>query len=144
MTEPHVLIIGAGVTGLLLAQALKRNNIPYTIFERDETHREQGWGLAFHWAFPTLHALLPEDLVAKLDTTYCIPTSTEEGEPGTFPFLDLRTGDVKWALPPGMRRRVVRRKLCRLLESDLNIAVSRTHREAQTYVDKHLSSVAIG
>lgn len=125
MGEPHVLIIGAGVTGLLLAQALKKNNIPYTVFERDATHREQGWGLAFHWAFPTLQALVPENLAGELDKTYCIPTSTEEGEPGTFPFVDLRTGDMKWALPPGKRRRVVRRKLCRLLEVDVNMAVSR-------------------
>lgn len=128
MSEPHVLVIGAGVTGLLLAQALKKNSIRYTIFERDTVHREQGWGLAFHWAFPTLQALIPEELAAKLDTSYCIPTSTEEGEPGTFPFLDLGTGDVKWALPPGMRRRVVRRKLCRLLETDLNMAVSKINK----------------
>lgn len=124
MTDPHILMIGPGVTGLLLAQALKKNNIRYTIFERDAVHREQGWGLAFHWAFPTLRALMPDDLAAKIDATYCIPTSTEEGEPGTFPFVDLETGKVKWARPPGMRRRVVRRKLCQLLESDLNIAVS--------------------
>lgn len=119
------MIIGAGITGLLLAQALKKKKIPYTVFERDSTHREQGWGLAFHWAFPTLQGLLPPDLVADLVKTYCIPASdTEEVEPGTFPFVDLKTGEVKWALPPGKRRRVVRRKLCRLLENDLNMAVS--------------------
>lgn len=133
MAEPHVLIVGAGVTGLLLGQALKKRNIPYTVFERDATHREQGWGLAFHWAFPTLQSLMPEELASELSTTYCIPTSTEEGEPGTFPFVDLKTGDVRWALPPGGRRRVVRRKLCRLLERDLNLAVSEIQRRGVTY-----------
>ena len=124
MESPHVLIIGAGVTGLLLGQALRKHNIAYTVFERDATHREQGWGLAFHWAFATLQALIPDELAPDLSKTYCIPTSTEDGEPGHFPYVDLQTGNVKWALPPGKRRRVVRRKLCRLLETGLNMAVS--------------------
>lgn len=126
MDSPHVLIIGAGVTGLLLGQALRKHGVSYTVYERDATHREQGWGLAFHWAFPTLQALMPDELAGELSQTYCIPKSTEDGEPGHFPFVDLETGEVKWALPPGKRRRVVRRKLCRLLETGLNVEVSYT------------------
>jgi 2-polyprenyl-6-methoxyphenol hydroxylase-like FAD-dependent oxidoreductase len=43
-----VLIVGAGPGGLLLAQLLRRFNIPFEIFERDpELHsRSQGWAVA--------------------------------------------------------------------------------------------------
>jgi 2-polyprenyl-6-methoxyphenol hydroxylase-like FAD-dependent oxidoreductase len=37
----HVLIIGGGIGGLVVAQALKKNNIPYTLFERDSSLAER-------------------------------------------------------------------------------------------------------
>lgn len=44
--QPHILIIGAGITGLTLGQALKKHGIPFTLFERDPTvlYRSRGWG----------------------------------------------------------------------------------------------------
>lgn len=36
MGEPHVLIIGAGVTGLAIAHGLQQAGIKYSIFEREE------------------------------------------------------------------------------------------------------------
>jgi salicylate hydroxylase len=43
-----VLIIGAGPGGLTLAQILRRYDIQYEIFERDESQRgrKQGWAVA--------------------------------------------------------------------------------------------------
>jgi 2-polyprenyl-6-methoxyphenol hydroxylase-like FAD-dependent oxidoreductase len=32
--KPHVLIVGAGIGGLLLGNLLEKSNVPYTIFER--------------------------------------------------------------------------------------------------------------
>ena len=43
-----VLIIGAGLGGLTLAQVLHENHVAFEIFERDETlaSRKQGWAVA--------------------------------------------------------------------------------------------------
>ena len=49
-TGTKVLIIGAGPGGLVLAHALRKNRIPYEIFERDiaDHVRPQGWAVALH------------------------------------------------------------------------------------------------
>lgn len=56
--EFHILIIGAGITGLALAQALRKRNqenpsrkpITFSIYERDAyaLARGAGWGLTLH------------------------------------------------------------------------------------------------
>jgi 2-polyprenyl-6-methoxyphenol hydroxylase-like FAD-dependent oxidoreductase len=49
-TKPHVLIVGAGLGGLLLAQSLRKRGIDFEIFERDAhaDARQQGWALGVH------------------------------------------------------------------------------------------------
>lgn len=51
LQRPHVLILGAGLGGLALAQALRKLGITFEIFERDESPhaRFQGWAIALHW-----------------------------------------------------------------------------------------------
>ena len=46
----HVLIVGAGVGGLCLAQSLRKQNISFEVFERDTNAdaRFQGWAIAMH------------------------------------------------------------------------------------------------
>lgn len=48
--KPHVLIVGAGLGGLTLAQALRKHEISFEIFERDESPdaRQQGWAIGLH------------------------------------------------------------------------------------------------
>lgn len=52
----HVLIIGAGVGGLSLAQTLRNQNVSFEIFERDNhaDARFQGWAIAMH-SYAPLH-----------------------------------------------------------------------------------------
>jgi 2-polyprenyl-6-methoxyphenol hydroxylase-like FAD-dependent oxidoreductase len=46
----HVLIVGAGLGGLSLAQNLRKQGISFEIFERDpeKNSRSQGWAIALY------------------------------------------------------------------------------------------------
>lgn len=123
MSNPRVIIIGAGITGLLLAQALKARNIAFDIYERDPDadSRRQGWGLAIHWALNTLRNLLPQDLRERLPETYVDP---ELGEGiGRFPLFRLSDGKILHENLSDKRVRVSRERLRGLLMSDLQIKV---------------------
>lgn len=50
ISNMHVLIAGAGLGGLTLAQSLRKQGISYEIFERDANRdaRFQGWAIALH------------------------------------------------------------------------------------------------
>ncbi|KAJ5987141.1 hypothetical protein N7451_011506 [Penicillium sp. IBT 35674x] len=77
MTLP-VLIIGAGLGGICLAQALRKNNIPFKLFEQDEQHnlRTQGYRLRI-----TEHGVnaLKESLTPDLFTLFQNTCATTAG-----------------------------------------------------------------
>ncbi|KAK6541455.1 hypothetical protein TWF694_007265 [Orbilia ellipsospora] len=70
-TNNGVLIIGAGVAGLALAQGLKNSTppIPFRIFERDQnlTYRAQGYRLRIAEGSVPLRRLLPASLFASFE-----------------------------------------------------------------------------
>lgn len=68
--EPHVLICGAGVVGLALAQGCREAGIPYTLFERDDTpsSRAQGWALTLHWCLNALERTIGPQRASQLHT----------------------------------------------------------------------------
>ena len=123
--EPHILIIGAGITGLTLGQALKKANVSFTIFERDPDvhHRGSGWGLTIHWALQTFVSLLPQHLIDRLPETLVDPDASAKGENGNFLFFDLSTGETKYRVPPSKRLRMSRERLRALLLDGLDIHV---------------------
>lgn len=43
--QPKVLIVGAGVGGFALAQVLRKQDIAFEVFERDDGSRTQGWSV---------------------------------------------------------------------------------------------------
>lgn len=126
--QDPVIIIGAGISGLTLARACRKKNIPYRIFERDESaaHRNAGWGLTIHWALQVFKDLLPEELVARLPETYVNRGAVEAGEKGSFTFFDLSTGEPKWQVPAAERIRVSREKLRALLLTGLDVEWSKS------------------
>ncbi|KAL2272009.1 hypothetical protein VTJ83DRAFT_1380 [Remersonia thermophila] len=135
-----VLIIGAGVSGLLLAQRLRRAGVPFRIFERDADldTRGLGWGLTLHWSLPALRALLPPQLVRRLPESYVDRAAVEAGRPSTFPFYDVSTGLLVARTPPAsetQRVRVSRQKLRKLLATGLNIEWNKAVKTAITGPD---------
>jgi ribulose 1,5-bisphosphate synthetase/thiazole synthase len=47
--KPRVLIVGAGLSGLTLAQCLRKRGISFEVFDRDTNISErQGWAIAVH------------------------------------------------------------------------------------------------
>ncbi|KAG0748708.1 hypothetical protein G6F57_004116 [Rhizopus arrhizus] len=56
-----VLIVGGGISGLTLANALKHQGIPCVVYERDESpqSRTQGWSLSLHMAMEHLKRCFP-------------------------------------------------------------------------------------
>ncbi|KZP09105.1 FAD/NAD(P)-binding domain-containing protein [Athelia psychrophila] len=51
MPGPKIIIVGAGLGGLTLAQSLRVHGLEYEIYEREEgPHtRNQGWAVSLHW-----------------------------------------------------------------------------------------------
>lgn len=123
--EPHVLIIGAGITGLLLAQSLRKEGTAFSIYERDPTptHRGAGWGLALHWALDTFLSLVPQELRDRLPETYVDPITAANDDNGRFPFFDLSTGKERYENLSPKRVRLSREKLRRLLMHGVEIEV---------------------
>ncbi|MCJ1248746.1 hypothetical protein MMC30_005965 [Trapelia coarctata] len=117
-----VLIIGAGIAGLTLAQALKKRSIPFLIFERDRSanSRLQGWALTIHFSLPQLISLLPEKLTARLDSIQVNPSVALDRSDSIF--INLADCGVKWRLPPGsgIRKRVARDRFRQLLLDGLD------------------------
>ena len=120
-----VLIVGAGVSGLTLAQALLKEGIPFQIVERDESlsSRSAGWGLTIHWALPAFLDLLPKELQERLPEAYVNPEAVKKGEIGNFAFYDLGSGEARWKVPPNKRIRVSRQRLRRLLITGVDVKV---------------------
>ncbi|OLN84421.1 Demethylsterigmatocystin 6-O-methyltransferase 5 [Colletotrichum chlorophyti] len=95
--ERPVLIIGAGVSGLCLAQALRKVNIPFLVFERDSAidSRPQGYRLKLREdAEVALAESLPEDVYQHFLSSCAI---LAVGETDFNPF----TGEVTKSRPGG-------------------------------------------
>lgn len=92
----EVLIIGAGVAGLCLAQGLRHRGIPCRVFERDESLAAKSQGYRFRLVHPGLEALertLSPELWALLERTCA------RGSPPDLLRLDARTGATVLASP---------------------------------------------
>ncbi|KAI9704556.1 MAG: hypothetical protein M1820_005469 [Bogoriella megaspora] len=117
-----ILIAGAGIGGLSLAQALKKEGIPFKIYERDKglEARSAGWGITIHWAMSSLERCLPPNLFKDLDS---IQVDPQQGlkDTGRFLFLDLETAEPRYVIPPSFRRRVSRLKLRKLLTTKIDV-----------------------
>ncbi|KAI8963571.1 putative monooxygenase [Daldinia sp. FL1419] len=79
-TKPRILIVGAGLGGLTLAQCLRKQGIPFEIFERDANAHSRflGWAIGIHTLLGDLNSSLPEDLPPmKESITHLSPLKLE-------------------------------------------------------------------
>ncbi|KAJ5809060.1 uncharacterized protein N7503_001278 [Penicillium pulvis] len=111
-----VLIVGAGIVGLTLGQALKQKNIPFEIYERDETPdaRGQGWAITLHWALEHMFKMLPAETLARIQDVQ-VDQEVAQNDNGNFLFINLETGEPKFRIPPSRRWRVNREKMRKAL-----------------------------
>lgn len=94
---PHVLIVGAGLSGLTLAQILRKNGVSYEVFERQVSAdaRAQGWAIALHGpVLKDLKEYMPQDIGPIEQTNHLIPLDL----PAQFVFYDNKR--------PGLREGV--------------------------------------
>ncbi len=101
-TSP-VIICGAGISGLALAQGLRRYGIPFRIFERDPTLdvRKQGYRVRINdFGTVALRQILTPNHFARLQASCAIYTARK----GVHPIsLDAITGEKVDLTPPNSR-----------------------------------------
>ena len=126
MTEPHVLIIGAGMTGLCIAHGLDQAGINYTIFDAEDgvRARPKEWTMGIHWGLPLLEELLPPHLAKRIPTDGAVDGFLDYTEPpnnGAYIF-DGVTGEIlKDLTVTGRMVRVSRRKIRALCREEIDV-----------------------
>ena len=129
--ETHVLIIGAGISGLIIAHGLHKAGIKHTIFETEEAQRwrPKEWTMGIHWGLPLLEDLLPSHLAARIPTDGSVDGFLDYNQPpnnGAYIFDGL-TGEVlKDLTVTGRIVRVSRRKLRTLCSEGVPVKHSYT------------------
>ncbi|ELR06197.1 hypothetical protein GMDG_07852 [Pseudogymnoascus destructans 20631-21] len=92
----RLLVIGAGITGLLIAQGLKKEGIACIVFESEPSashYRAAEWGVSIQWGIPLLRQCLPEALFDRLQSVANDPYFTPP-DLGLLPTLNGKTGEL--------------------------------------------------
>ncbi|KIX95831.1 uncharacterized protein Z520_08539 [Fonsecaea multimorphosa CBS 102226] len=123
----EVVIVGAGATGLLLAQGLKLNGIKATVYEREDEStyltRPREWGMTLHFGQEYLAKCIPRELMARLKEAYCDEFYT--GKHTSWPMFNGQTGDKFFDMQGFNPLRVSRRKLRALLSDGVDVRYGR-------------------
>ena len=120
----HVLVIGAGSVGLLIAQRLKSLGIKCTVFERENylNERSRDWSFGIYWAQDWLKECLPDALHRRLNTAQVDPSRTPD--PHDFiRLLNGKTGEELAVLPTPNLYRLKRSGFRALLAEGVDVQV---------------------
>lgn len=118
-----VLISGAGVVGLLTAQALKARNIDFEIFDRDadvKFRENAGWAITLHWALDTILGLVPPELAQEVYNAQVRP-NFHLHDTGRFKYINATNGNTILSVPPAKRLRVRREQIRRILLKGIDV-----------------------
>ncbi|KIW90881.1 uncharacterized protein Z519_08664 [Cladophialophora bantiana CBS 173.52] len=119
----HVLIIGSGIVGLLIAQGLKKIGISFAIYESElsaTTYRPREWGMSVQWGLPMLADCLPQELFERVYTAAVDPTFVPP-DPGILPAINGQTGEVMKNIPLLRMYRVSRRRFRKLCTEGIDV-----------------------
>ncbi|KAH8691982.1 putative monooxygenase [Talaromyces proteolyticus] len=127
-SSAKVAIIGAGLTGLLVAHGLTKNGFKVSVFDSETSidTRLRDWTILLHWAMPTFEKLLPEEVIKALPGAICNPHLTFNDEVECLPCYNGITGDILFKSPLPGSRRVSRQRLRRVLAQGLDIKWGKT------------------
>ncbi|CAO2647494.1 Nn.00g084160.m01.CDS01 [Neocucurbitaria sp. VM-36] len=120
----HVLIVGAGTSGLLTAQGLKKASIPFTIFESETTStyqtRPREWGMTLHWGSNHIASCLPPELVERFNEAYADPQQKPDAATG-LPIHNGKTGELIMEMAAEKPYRVSRKKMRNLFKEGIDV-----------------------
>ncbi|KAL7932551.1 hypothetical protein V8C35DRAFT_307400 [Trichoderma chlorosporum] len=124
-TAPHVIIIGSGITGLLIAQGLKKRGISYAIYDKvDPAKRPRNWSMTIFWSSRYYPTLLSEELHKRLPEAqskpYYSPTEVEE-----LVIRNTETGEILKRVNSPYARRVNRVSMRKLLLDGISVQYDR-------------------
>lgn len=107
----NLSLVGAGLADLTLANSLKKQGIPFQVYEREASAdaRTQGWSLSIHFALAALKQCVPEEEFENFSQKVSVnPESVDGGM--SFSFLIANTGQVQMSntAKPGISYRVSR------------------------------------
>jgi 2-polyprenyl-6-methoxyphenol hydroxylase-like FAD-dependent oxidoreductase len=147
-SQPRFAIVGAGITGLVLAHGLRKNGFTnVTVFDA-EPHidaRPGDWTILLHWGLPVMMSLLPDTLTeARLaEIAMCNPHVNGDPVTETLTAYNGMTGELAFAVPCKGSMRVTRHKLRRalaeMLAADSVIQWSKTLESLDQRDDNSLS-----
>ncbi|MCJ1477622.1 hypothetical protein MMC13_006295 [Lambiella insularis] len=139
-TALHVIVVGAGCTGLLVAHGLKKAGIKFSIYEAEleADYRPREWSMGVHWALSMMEKLLPADLHARLKEAQTDPF-LEAPEHDNLPVYDGLTGEVMRTLAVPRTIRVSRRKLRAFCSQGIEVQYG--HRITEIHYGEHGAGV---
>ncbi|KAI0132804.1 hypothetical protein BJ170DRAFT_680681 [Xylariales sp. AK1849] len=135
--NPHVLIVGAGLGGLTLAQCLRKQGISFEIFERDaeQYSRPQGWAIGLHTMLEEFESSIPSDMPdLRAATAHLLPLKLNSQVCWYFPRSESRIGVQDTPEHPCLRAN--RTKLRNWLSTNLGIQWDKRVKSVENTNDK--------
>ncbi|KAJ6782151.1 hypothetical protein PWT90_07443 [Aphanocladium album] len=111
-SRPHILIAGAGLGGLALAQILRKQGISFEIFERSVASRAQGYAIGIHSIIQDLVDAFPDDMPSPNVVDHLLPLDL----PAEMAFYDGHSVDSRIGVQATSRQEIIRANRQRLRE----------------------------
>ncbi|KAI5363800.1 Putative FAD-binding domain, FAD/NAD(P)-binding domain superfamily [Septoria linicola] len=122
-TDPSkIIIVGAGTTGLALAQGLKKAGIAFTVYERaPSAESKRNWDFGLHWGIEPLRELVPEHFWWSIDECQVDPHIELRDEHFRMPLINAANGTTIKILESSKFYRFRRDKFRKWLLQDLDV-----------------------